>query len=213
MELSINHQAVFDFLIFSRTDIFDETFLNEIHRLPKGHYAWFTPDGLKIVQWWDPQKFLKEKPLHDINIISAKIEELLCSSVALRLRSDVTVGSCLSGGLDSSILTGILFTHHQVRQNYATFTASVPGHALDETVYVDQLNKKYPFKNYRTFPNSEKAFENLKEFVYTIDDPAADATFYTQYEVMRLAKDHRVTVLLDGQGAVGQGRKLAVAFG
>lgn len=198
--LSLNEQAVFDYLTFSRTDIFDETFLNEIKRIPKGHYGLFDQKGLKLVQWWDPHHFLIDQPRQNLEDICPQIESILSSAVSLRLRSDVPVGSCLSGGLDSSLLTGILFTQHKITDHYATFTASMPGHAVDETRYVDCLNKKYPFKNYRTFPTAQKAFENFRDFVYAIDEPCGDATFYSQYEVMRLAKENGITVLLDGQG-------------
>ncbi len=199
---SENYQAIFDYLVFNRTDIYDETFFKEIKRIPKGHWATFDKSGLRITQWWNPEHYTQDNnPEQDIEQISKRIEEILISSVQLRMRSDVPVGSYLSGGLDSSILLGILFTHyHEVGNNYWTFTASFPGHAIDETHYIDILNCRYPFKNQRTFPSAEGAYENLKDLVYTDDEPTINPTFYTQYEVMRLAKAHGVTVLLDGQG-------------
>ncbi|MFA5060541.1 MAG: asparagine synthase (glutamine-hydrolyzing) [Candidatus Omnitrophota bacterium] len=200
IHFSMSRQAVFDYLVFNRTDIFDETFLNEIKRIPKGHYATFRDEKLQLIQWWDPESYFNQNISVSLDEASKHIRDLLVSSVDFRLRSDVTVGSCLSGGLDSSILTGILFSHHAIEQNYSTFTASIPGHKIDETKYVDALNQKYPFKNYRTFPDGQKAFKDLRDFVYAIDEPSTDATYYAQYEVMRLAKEHNVTVLLDGQG-------------
>ena len=116
------------------------------------------------------------------------------------MRSDVPVGSCLSGGLDSSILIGILFTNDSVSEGYPTFTAAFPGHRLDETKYIDELNKKFHFMNYRTFPTADNIYAQLKDFVYTNDEPTTNYSFYTQYEVMKLAKEKGITVLLDGQG-------------
>jgi len=201
LKLSINYQALFDYLVFNRTDIFDETFFNEITRIPKGHFGKFDANGLSVTQWWDPEDYIKEINYKDnLEKITNTIEEILVSSVQLRMRSDVPVGSCLSGGLDSSILTGILFNHNNVEDNYATFTSSFPGHPIDETKYIDVLNDKYAFKNYRTFPTAKGAYDTLKEFVYTNDEPTTNPSFYSQYEVMKLAKQHGVTVLLDGQG-------------
>ena len=202
LPLSVNNQAVFDFLVFNRTDVFDETFHNEIHRIPKGHYGILTREGLTLTQWWNPEVFLQDPSINgEMNQqIPDKIEELLVSAVQLQMRSDVTVGSCLSGGLDSSILTGIIYDHNHTAEQFNTFTSSFPGHPIDETRYVDSLNKKYPFQNFRTFPTAQTAYDNFSKFVYTIDEPTADSSFYSQYEVMRLAKDHGVTVLLDGQG-------------
>ncbi len=208
LHLSINYQSLFDYLAFNRTDIYDETFFNEIRRIPKGCYAIFDRDGLKITQWWNPEDYLKRpagflKPRRsDDNTkeIFNHIEELFISAVQLRMRSDVPVGSCLSGGLDSSIMVGALFAHYDMDKNYSTFTASFPGHPIDETQYIDKLNQKYPFKNLRTFPTSQISYDKLKEFVYANDEPTTNYSFFSQYEVMKLAKENGVTVLLDGQG-------------
>lgn len=200
LNLLINNQSLFDYLVFNRTDIYDETFFCEIKRLPKGHYATFDNKGLQLKQWWNPKHYMDDPSEDDLQKISRKIEEILVSAVLLRMRSDVPVGSCLSGGLDSSILIGVLFNHYDVGDTYQTFTASFPEHPIDETRYIDVLNKRYAFKNNRTFPKAETALDRLKEFVYTNDEPTTNPSFYSQYEVMRLAKQHGVTVLLDGQG-------------
>jgi asparagine synthase (glutamine-hydrolysing) len=200
VKLSVNLQCLFDYLVFNRTDIHDETFFTGIKRIPKGYYASFDIDGLKIRQWWNPEDYLNDIPDEDFSEIQREIEEILISAVRLRMRSDVPVGSCLSGGLDSSILVGILFTNYSVPGGYPTFTAAFPGHRLDETKYIDELNHRFHFKNYRTFPTAAKVYEQLKDFVYTNDEPTTNYSFYTQYEVMRLAKEKGITVLLDGQG-------------
>jgi len=197
---SINYQSLFDYLVFSRTDIYDETFLNEIVRIPNGHYATYDFNGLRLTRWWNPEDYIISSPLEDIEEIAGKIEEIIVSSVKLRMRSDVPVGSCLSGGLDSSILVGILFTHYNVEEDYPTFTAAFPGHPIDETRYVEELNSTYPFKNMRIFPSAMIALERLEDFVYANDEPTTNPSFFSQYEVMRLAREHGVTVLLDGQG-------------
>jgi asparagine synthase (glutamine-hydrolysing) len=200
MKPSMNPQALFDYLVFNRTDIYDETFINEIKRLPKGCYATFDHEGLKIRQWWNPEDYVQDSSHNDLTEALRKIQEILISAVQIRMRSDVPVGSCLSGGLDSSILIGILFTHYSVREGYPTFTAAFPGHRLDETRYIDELNKTFHFKNYRTFPTVHTVYEQLNDFVYTNDEPTTNYSFYTQYEVMKLAKEKGITVLLDGQG-------------
>ena len=106
---SVNNQSLFDYLVFSRTDIFDETFFNGIKRIPKGFYGVCDVNGLKITQWWNPEDYLKDWGIEDEKEIEYKIREIMVSAVKLRMRSDVPEGSCLSGGLDSSILIGILF--------------------------------------------------------------------------------------------------------
>jgi asparagine synthase (glutamine-hydrolysing) len=200
LKLSLNYQSLFDYLVFNRTDIFDETFYNEIKRIPNGYFASYNEAGLSLSQWWNPESFIYNSLEHDEKQIETKIHEILISAVQLRMRSDVPVGSCLSGGLDSSILIGILFDRNQVGEGYPTFTASFPDHSLDETKYIDALNRKYSFKNIRTYPSAKSAYDRLKDFVYTNDEPTTNYSFFSQYEVMRLAKDNGVTVLIDGQG-------------
>jgi asparagine synthase (glutamine-hydrolysing) len=201
LKLTVNYQTLFDYIVFNRTDVYDETFFHEIRRVPKGFFGTYDRDGLKLTQWWNPENYIENICTDDDREkILARIDEILISAVQLRMRSDVPVGSCLSGGLDSSILTGILFSHNMIAKNYATFTASFPGHPIDETKYIDVLNRKYAFRNHRTLPTAESAYDRLKDFVYTNDEPTTSPSFYSQFEVMRLAKEHGVTVLLDGQG-------------
>jgi len=200
LKLSLNYQSLFDYIVFNRTDVFDETFYNEIKRIPNGYYASYSKNGLELCQWWKPESFIYNSLEDDEKQIENTIHEILISAVQLRMRSDVPVGSCLSGGLDSSILIGILFDQFQIDEGYPTFTASFPNHSLDETRYIDVLNKIYPFKNIRTYPSATSAYDKLKDFVYTNDEPTTNHSFFSQYEVMRLAKDNGVTVLIDGQG-------------
>lgn len=200
LKRSIHFQALFDYLIFNRTDVYDETFIDGIKRLPKGHYAAVDRHGIEIRQWWNPESYLREVTDRDPSRINKDIEEIMVSAVELRMRSDVPVGSCLSGGLDSSILLGILFNRYGVPEGYPTFTAAFPDHPLDETRYIDELKQKFPFENHRTFPTAAKAYEELKDFVYANDEPTTNYSFYSQYAVMKLARERGVTVLLDGQG-------------
>jgi asparagine synthase (glutamine-hydrolysing) len=197
---SVNIQSYFEYLCFNRTDIFDETFMNEIKRLPKGHFAEITEKGMEIKQWWNPEKLLSEREPPDLKKTIDQVHDILVSSVKLRMRSDVPVGSCLSGGLDSSIIVGILYSHLLNSGLFKTFTAAFPGYKLDETDYIDKLNKKYSFINLRCYPDQDAAFDELDQFVYMNDEPTTSPTFYSQYQVMRLAHENGVTVLLDGQG-------------
>lgn len=200
--LSINNQLIFDYFVFNRTDIWDETFHNEIKRLPKGHFGMIDKDGLKISRWWNPSDYVNNNiEIRNIEEVYGKLEELLISSVQLRMRADVPVGSCLSGGLDSSILVGIVAQHFpNLIKEYKTFTASFPGFEKDETNYVEKLNKKYPFQNYRTYPTKETLEKDFEDFCYFQDDPVPGTSPYAQYKVMQLARQNKITVLLDGQG-------------
>lgn len=200
MALSVNNQAIFDYLVFNRTDIFDETFYGEIKRIPSGYFATFKEDTIELEQWWNPEKYFLTNPENNLDYIGNKIHEIFLSSVNFQMRSDVPVGTCLSGGLDSSILLGVLYKHHNLPNGYPTFTASFPGHPIDEIDYISDLKKRYPFNSHLTFPDAETALHNLDRFVYMNDEPTTNPSFFSQYEVMKIASENNVTVLLDGQG-------------
>ncbi len=198
---SVNEQSLFDFLCFNRTDVYDETFLNEIKRVPKGHYGFISAARLlEINQWWNPEQFIQTTTSDSSDAIYDKVDELISSAVTLRMRSDVPVGSCLSGGLDSSVIVGILYKRNMANNLYKTFTASFPGLAIDETNFIDKLQQKHGFKNFRTFPTAATSFDEFERFTYMMDEPCTSPTFYSQYKVMELARENGVTVLLDGQG-------------
>lgn len=197
--LTVNRQALFDYFVFNRTDTFDETFHEEIQRLPKGHWGSFDGGELRLTRWWDPAA-IRGDPDEPVDRAISAIEDIMVSSATLRMRSDVEVGTCLSGGLDSSILVGILFAHQLHHSGFSTFSATFPGHPLDESRYVDNLKEAYAFRNHRVEPTAAGALSALQDYVYANDEPTTNASFYSQYEVMRLAKSAGVTVLLDGQG-------------
>ena len=111
----VDELSVFDYLAFNRTDVYDRTFFAEVKRLPKGTYAVTRGTEVEPVPWWRPEDFLGCREGAPDKVACAHIEELLVDAVRLRLRSDVAVGSCLSGGLDSSILLGILFDRQGAR--------------------------------------------------------------------------------------------------
>lgn len=200
LDRAFNNQSLFDYLVFSRTDVFEETFFSSIKRIPNGHYAVYETDHLTLTRWWHPENYLRENMEEQPERISQRIEEILESAVRLRMRSDVSVGSCLSGGLDSSILVGMLYNCRLADEEYKTYTACFPGHPVDESRYVDSLNRQYPFQNMRTYPTAEKALDRLKAFVFSNDEPTTTPCFFSQYQVMELARENGTVVLLDGQG-------------
>jgi asparagine synthase (glutamine-hydrolysing) len=196
---SINPQALFDYLVFNRTDVGDNTFFDNIKRFPKGSFG-VCSTNLTIDRWWSAENYLTDDVEIDFSEVCLAIEQKFVDSVKLRMRSDVEVGSCLSGGLDSSIITGVLYHQGLASDKYKTFTASFPGDPIDETPFVDALKNRYPFVNYRTYPKHKQAIDDIRDFVYYNDEPTNSPSFYTQYKVMALAHQNNIKVLLDGQG-------------
>lgn len=189
-------QSIFDYLAFNRTDQTERTFFNEIKKLQHGSTLRIEAGRVSIAQWYNLRA----------NVSKAKgfsnpdeFRELFRSSIDLRLRSDVPVGVCLSGGLDSSSIVSVLLSNFDKR-DLNTFSAVYSkGQIGDETEFIKEYE---PFLTnmFYTTPTGESLKQDLKNFVKAHAEPIPSTAPYAQFKVMELAKG-KVVVTLDGQGA------------
>jgi asparagine synthase (glutamine-hydrolysing) len=136
----------------------------------------------------------------DTALSSEKLRQLLFDSIEKRLRSDVPVGTSLSGGLDSScIIAGI----KEIKKNdtLPTFSAIFPGFEKDESRYIEEVVHAKDLINYSVTPTADALINDLHQLCYYHEQPIASSSVYAQYRVCGLARQHGVKVLLDGQGA------------
>lgn len=179
------------------------TFFEGISKLKAAHYFFISPENLDV----EPKRYWTiDAGNIDREISLAEAEErfrlLFAESVARRLRSDVPVGSSLSGGLDSSLVVCTidrLNSEKQVRQ--ATFSARFPGFAKDEGEYMQAVIDRTNVEPHFVYPDEDGLIENIEKLFHHQEEPFGSASIYAQYCVMGLAKDNGVIVLLDGQGA------------
>ena len=141
---------------------------------------------------------LKNDNLEETELIE-KIRTTFENSVRLRLRSDVEVGTCLSGGIDSSALAVTI--SEITRQPLHCFTSVFRGERFNEEVYADSVAKQIHAKHHKTEPDLGVFQKEFDDLVYSQDVPIWSTSTYAQYKVMELAKDNRIKVVLDGQGA------------
>jgi asparagine synthase (glutamine-hydrolysing) len=187
-------QAIFDYLVFNRTDQTDSTFFESIKKLQHGHCLTIKNNELKIWKWYDLRSNLKA-PFQT----PAEYREAFSSAVGLRLRSDVPVGVCLSGGIDSSSIVGTLLVDHN-KKDLNTFSAVYgKGNKGDESHFIDEFK---PVLNhmYYTYPDAATLKNDLQDYVKAQGEPLPSTGPYAQFKVMEIAKG-RVVVTLDGQGA------------
>ncbi len=194
--LSINEQAVFDYLSFNRTDYSNRTFYSEIYKIPHGHSFTLNPNGeFKLDRWYD----LKSNCNKNRDINSSDYLELFESSLKLRMRSDVPVGVCLSGGLDSSSIVSILAKKLDIKDIRSFSAVYEKGQRGDESDFIEEMRSYLNNMNYTT-PTADSLFEDMEDFIENLDEPVPTTSIYAQYKVMKLAKKG-VKVTLDGQGA------------
>jgi asparagine synthase (glutamine-hydrolysing) len=188
---TVNDECVYNYLVFNRTDYNDDTFFAKIKRLPHGAYMIIDKD-VRIIKWYN----LKDR----ISNITSDfhISDLLESSINLRLRSDVPVGLCLSGGLDSSTIASILINKFD-KKDINTFSAVYSNYRYDESSYINEY--KNVLKNmFFVTPSAQTLFDDKENFVRAQGEPLPSTSPYAQYKVMQLASG-KVKVTLDGQGA------------
>lgn len=130
---------------------------------------------------------------------TAEIGRLLRDSVRIRLRSDVPVGSSLSGGIDSSLIVALVRELETKRQ--FTFTATYDDVAIDESQHARLVVERLGVDLRETRVSARDLEEDVDRFVWHQDEPVPHTSQFAQWKVMQLARANGVTVLLDGQGA------------
>jgi asparagine synthase (glutamine-hydrolysing) len=117
------------------------------------------------------------------------------------LRSDVPVGVCLSGGLDSSaIFSRVQQLKSGLDKALYAFSAAFSEADIDERPYIKTVLDHCGGKGFYTFPTAEKFLADFDQFIYHHDEPPGSMSPYAAWCVMFLAREHRVPVLLNGQG-------------
>lgn len=202
----VNNRMLYNYLAFKYVDNpadYSETFFTEISRLPHSHYIIIDTETLtfNIKRYWDIDYKYTD---HSITIDQAKdkFRDLFYTSISRRLRSDVPVGSSLSGGLDSSAVVAVIDDLNKSKSiKQSTFSAIFPGFEKDESHYINMLLATLNVDPHFTTPDADTMLQELGRCFYHQEEPFGSASILAQYEVLKLAKQNNVTVLLDGQGA------------
>jgi asparagine synthase (glutamine-hydrolysing) len=201
----VNGRMLFNYLSYNYLENphdASETFFSNCHRMPQSHYVKINVQIIQkkaIEKYYDINWEYQDDSIK-LNQAKATFEELLYTSVKRRLRSDVAVGSSLSGGLDSSLLVCII-DKIKSSNSQNTFSATFPGFAKDERKFMDYVIQRTSVVPHFTNPVGENFVDNFEKLNWHQEEPYGSASIYAQFEVMKLAKDNNVTVLIDGQGA------------
>lgn len=204
ISLEIDGEAISRYTSSSWYEDDDLTFFQNIKRLPAAHLAKFNFNGEELFRkrYWTPDYTKIDSRITPREAVE-EFQSKLIKSVNLRLRSDVAVGSSLSGGLDSSAVVGILADkrdHSSFEQN--TFSAIFPDdHTMSEGNEIAQVVSHTGVNSFCVSPNPQLLMEESELLHWHQEEPFLSASIYLQWCVSRLAKQHQTTVLLDGQGA------------
>jgi asparagine synthase (glutamine-hydrolysing) len=176
----------------------DQTYFEKIKALPEASNLIFKNGGISIEKYWDIENSGKSNLSFEEK--REQFRQLFTDSIRLHMRSDVEVGGCLSGGIDSSAITsmvGKLFPD----VDFKTFSIYYDGDA-DERPWIRSVTEKYPhIVNYDYSPSKDALQSCFHRMSYHLDVPSNWSSDISQYYVMELASKHKMKVLLDGQGS------------
>ena len=177
-----------------------QTFFKNIFALPAAHTISFSPHNneYELKRYFDIDK--KTQISNSESNAVEKISELLQTSISRRLRSDVPIGTSLSGGIDSSTIAYFI-SQQNGNKNFKTFSAVFPGFEKDESILIDELSAQLNFENYKITPNAKEFVKDFGKIAYHQEEPFSSASIFAQYKVYELAAANNIKVLLDGQGA------------
>lgn len=196
---SINTGSATQFLIMGLSDHGDNTFYNEVKQLKGGHYVQVTRKGnFKPVRYWKAS----EKINPDLNLEYSELYyHKVSTAVRRQLRSDVSLGTSLSGGIDSGTIVtvaGELLENQSSHYNTLTFT--FPGMPNDESTNAQILADSAGMKWHPVRPSEETLAQDLEKMMVAMGEPFTTLSMFAQYKVMEHAANLGLKVMLDGQG-------------
>ncbi len=197
-----NLKLLFNFITIGYTDNPEkpeETFFEEIFKLPAASFLYYQTQNpvCEIIKYWDIDTDKQNKKISDTDAIE-KFTALFRQSVQRRLRSDVPIGTSLSGGLDSS---SVLAMAMEEGAAISAFTAVFSGYDKDESGYATAMSGHYRLPHFTTEPDAPGLVNDWQKLCHHQEEPFGSASIYAQFKVYEKAAAEGTKVLLDGQGA------------
>lgn len=194
-------EVLCSFLAFGHAGTTATTPYEGVDQLPPAHTLTLRGGRVTLRRYWSlpgaPE--VQEEP-EAASV--ARVRDLLADAVRIRLRSDVPVGSCLSGGLDSSTLVGAIASLREPgAPPQVAFSAVFPGDPVDESRWIDAVEARTGVRVHRVEPTAEGFLEDWPALQRSQEKPVGGPSIYAQWCVMRRAREEGVVVLLDGQGS------------
>lgn len=198
---NINNEAIQNYLQSCLLNYSEGTFWRDIKELEPGHWMVFDGKEMRKEKYWifKPHTILRS-PEGALEEFSYLFED----SLKLRMRSDVEVGTLLSGGMDSTLIVSSLYKLGLIKNDYTfkSFSAIFKEEIFSERKYIDKTLSQVPLKPYFIYPDPEKVKNYIDDLLYYIEEPCRSLAVYSQlllYEKMN--KETNVKVVLNGQGA------------
>lgn len=205
----INAQRSYDFLAWGLIDHTDETLFGGVYQLRPGHCMRLDVANVKADRhgrvadstWYELRPNLFEGTFEDA---AAAYKDRFAASIQMHLRADVPVGACLSGGLDSSSIVGIisqLLRQQPDAPRPMSFSACAKVKRFDERKWIEQVVDATGVDAHYVYPELGDLFKQSSAITWHQDEPFGSTSIFAQWSVLQLAAQSGIKVILDGQGA------------
>jgi asparagine synthase (glutamine-hydrolysing) len=166
-----------------------------IRKLPPGYLLEYSNGNVHLKQYWDVPEYGTREPASEEECLE-QLESLLSEAVRLRMISDVPLGALLSGGVDSSLVVGLM-----ARASSApikTFSIGFENQDFDEAQHARAVSERFGTEHHELIvkPNIRETIEVITR---SLEEPFGDSSVVPTYHVSRMARQH-VTVALTGDG-------------
>ena len=176
-----------------------------IKKIQSGHYGFFYNGHLTLRRWWNTMDNLMEVPRNYEEQVEL-LRELFLDACKIRMRSDVPIGTALSGGVDSSAVVGAMHHISQTggkkvsRDWHHVYAASMPGTTIDETQYAEIAAQHIGLDIQKVLVHANISADKLFRYMYICEDPYITSPIPFMQTYGRMA-EHGIKVTLDGHGA------------
>ncbi len=197
VKTEVNFNALQEYITFQFL-LDNATLFKNVFKVIPGHYLIIDLNtmSIKTVKFWEPSFKIDE--YHTEAYFKDELRRLIDDTIQIQLRSDVPLGTYLSGGMDSSIVT--MVASSKVEKALKTFTGAFrEGTEFDETCYSREIATACGAEVFEIYPTAAQFIDTLPKLIYHLDEPVAGPGLFPQYMVSKLASEN-VTVILGGQG-------------
>lgn len=204
----LNKQRAIDFLNHGLIDHTDETLFDGVFQIKPGHQVLINisnwtgePRKLASRQWY---LFQKKEIIGTFDTCVREFKRKFLSSISLHVKADVSLGSCLSGGLDSSSIVcaaNLKLQSQGSMESLNTFTSCSTEMRFDERKWAEKVESEVKSDAHYVYPSLSELFYEMPKLTWIQDEPFGSTSIYAQWIIFRYAALNGMKVMLDGQGA------------
>jgi asparagine synthase (glutamine-hydrolysing) len=194
-EKEVDHDSLLLYFMLSYVPT-PRTIWTKAKKLPPGHWLLVENNQVKIEKYWSLEPHIQTE--RNQQYFVEEIQEIIKNSIELHSRSDVPIGTFLSGGMDSSAITS-LFCEHSNKAVH-TFTMDFDGKDFNEGHYAKLVADQYKTQHHFQILHLDRALEELEELLPLMDEPMADSAIIPSYILSKLARENNIKVILGGAG-------------